>query len=265
MIKLSNIFAMGSVAAVGLTGFGQMAVANDSVTANVSLLSHYVFRGQDLSNNGPAVQGGFDYTHESGAYAGIWASSASLGADDDGVNSTEVDLYLGYSTEIQEYGVGVDFGYLRYDYPHTDSEDDELYVIVSYNDLSFGLWLELDTDTDDAAPYTDPVTTLTDTFDEVSGGNSGTLAYFNVGYDYSLPADFMLSAALGYQTYDVDKVADETTGAPVDFDEVLDWMLGVSKEVAGVELGLTYTDSDIDSDFISGSSSNFTISLSKSL
>ena len=139
-------------------------------------------------------------------------------------------------------------------------------MIVSYNDLSFGLWLELDTDTDDAAPYTDPVTGSIDTFDQVSDGNaSGTLAYFNVGYDFSLPADFMLSAALGYQTYDVDKVADETTGAPVDSDEVLDWMLGVSKEVAGVELGLTYTDSDIDSDFISGSSSNFTISLSKSL
>ena len=265
MSKLSNIVAMGGVAAMGLTGFGQMAMADDAVTANVSLLTHYIFRGQDLSNNAPAIQGGFDFTHDSGAYAGIWASSADQGGDNDGANSIEMDLYLGYSTEIKEYGIGVDFGYLRYDYPHTDSEDDELYFIASYNDLSFGLWLELDTDTDKAAPYTDPVTGSTDTYDEVAGGNAGTFAYFNVGYDYSLPADFMLSAALGYQTYDVDKVADETTGAPVDFDEVLDWMLGVSKEIGGVELGLTYTDSDIDSDFISGSSSNFTVSLSKSL
>jgi len=257
MSKISKILAASSVAAIGMTGFGQVAVADDVVSANVSLLTHYIFRGQDLSNNVPAIQGGFDFTHDTGAYAGIWASSAAGGDD----NSIEVDFYLGYSTELREYGVGIDFGYLHYDFPHSDSEDDELYFIGSYNDLSVGVWLELDTGTDRL--------TLGDESAEVADdSNSNTLAYFNVGYDYSLPADFLLSVALGYQTFDSDAVVVEgSAGEPefVEADEVLDWMIGVSKEVGGVELGLTYTDSNIDGDLISGNSDNFTISLSKSL
>ena len=48
----------------------------DTFSANVGLFSEYVFRGITNTNEGPAIQGGFDYAHESGFYAGVWASKA---------------------------------------------------------------------------------------------------------------------------------------------------------------------------------------------
>ena len=56
-------------------------MASAQLTANVSLTSNYKFRGQDqdvIGKNGtvkdkavkPALQGGFDYAHESGFYIG---------------------------------------------------------------------------------------------------------------------------------------------------------------------------------------------------
>ena len=261
MSKIIQSVVASGIAAVGLAGISQTGFADDVTTANVSITSHYIFRGQDLSNNGPAVQGGFDYAHESGAYAGIWGSSSSLGADahGNGVNSAEIDFYVGYATEIKEYGIGIDLGYLHYDYPHTDNEDDELYFIASYNDLSVGIWLELDSDTDKASNEGG-----TEEADAPADSNSSnTRAYFNIGYDYSLPADFILSLAVGYQTFDTDSELNEDTDSFEEFDEVVDWLIGISKDVGGVELGLAYTDTDDDRiGFEDGD--NITVSISKS-
>ena len=46
-------------------------------TANVGLFSEYIFRGIAQTGGKPAVQGGFDYGHSSGFYAGTWASNIS--------------------------------------------------------------------------------------------------------------------------------------------------------------------------------------------
>src|SRR4051812_36244516 len=69
-----------------------------TTTANIGLYSQYVFRGLTQTNEKPAIQGGFDLSHESGLYAGIWASNiswisdATPGASD----SLEADLYGGF-------------------------------------------------------------------------------------------------------------------------------------------------------------------------
>ena len=63
-------------------------LASAQLTGNVSLTTNYKFRGQDqdvLGSNGnfktsavkPAIQGGFDYAHESGFYIGNWNSSVN--------------------------------------------------------------------------------------------------------------------------------------------------------------------------------------------
>ena len=44
-------------------------------TANIGLFSEYIFRGISQTGGKPAVQGGFDYSHASGFYAGTWASN----------------------------------------------------------------------------------------------------------------------------------------------------------------------------------------------
>lgn len=73
------------------------------LSANISVVSDYRFRGISASDRDPAIQGGIDVTAGSGWFAGIWASSiAEYGGAD-----AEVDLYVGYGNEIGgfEYSV----------------------------------------------------------------------------------------------------------------------------------------------------------------
>ena len=89
------------------------------VTANVTLASDYRYRGITQGNFRPAIQGGFDYAHESGFYIGNWNSSISWLSDGyAGANSVsapiEMDFYGGYKTEVE--GVALDGGLLQYYY-----------------------------------------------------------------------------------------------------------------------------------------------------
>ena len=103
-----------------------------SVSANVTFATDYVWRGMTQSD-GPAIQGGFDYAAESGFYAGIWGSNVNFNYDP-GAGS-ELDYYFGYAFEMG--GVGVDVGYLAYDYPKNGSglDFEETYVGLSMGDL----------------------------------------------------------------------------------------------------------------------------------
>ena len=110
-------------------------LAHAEVTANVALTSDYVWRGTSQNQEDLALQGGFDYAHESGFYAGAWGSNVNFGGA-----STELDLYAGWGTEL-ESGVGLDVGLIRYSYHGSDiaSELDftEAYVGLSYSGLGF--------------------------------------------------------------------------------------------------------------------------------
>jgi uncharacterized protein (TIGR02001 family) len=50
-------------------------------TFNLALASQYLFRGLSQTNGFPAFQGGFDYSHASGFYAGTWLSNISWFTD----------------------------------------------------------------------------------------------------------------------------------------------------------------------------------------
>src|SRR5476651_498722 len=52
-----------------------------TLTGNVGLFSQYIFRGLTQTNEKPALQGGFDYAHSSGFYAGTWASNITWFTD----------------------------------------------------------------------------------------------------------------------------------------------------------------------------------------
>ncbi|MGK0299102.1 MAG: hypothetical protein ACI9XC_002730 [Gammaproteobacteria bacterium] len=47
-------------------------------SANVTLSSDYLFRGQSQTDNAPSIQGGFDYSNDLGFYIGAWASNISF-------------------------------------------------------------------------------------------------------------------------------------------------------------------------------------------
>jgi len=96
------------------------------LTANVTLTNDYRYRGISQSNFKPAIQGGFDYAHESGFYIGNWNSSISWISDTasmGGQNTSapiEMDFYAGYKHDWSK-GFVADFGVLQYYYPTSGS------------------------------------------------------------------------------------------------------------------------------------------------
>jgi uncharacterized protein (TIGR02001 family) len=101
------------------------------ITANVTVVNDYRYRGISQSNFKPAIQGGFDYAHESGFYIGNWNSSISWIGDQYPVGSgspatttapsasVEMDFYAGYKKELIGEGFASDIGLLQYYYPST--------------------------------------------------------------------------------------------------------------------------------------------------
>ena len=87
-----------------------------TVTANVGLFSQYIFRGLTQTNEKPALQGGFDYSHSSGFYLGYWGSNISWISDfAPGTSaSLESDFYGGYKKSWDDWSL--DVGLLRYQY-----------------------------------------------------------------------------------------------------------------------------------------------------
>lgn len=222
-----------------------VSVAAD-LTGNTTFTSNYIYRGLDQSNRSPAVQGGFDWSHGSGLYTAVWASSVARGNE----GSIEVDASIGYATEWQKYGVGLDFGFIHYRFPHISAEDNEIYGVVSYKGFSASLWYELNENTEKML--------VAGQLEEVATeSNANTFIYGRLAYEISVGPEIGISVAVGQQTLDADF---DRTGA--ELDDIVDWSFGVSKAFLGVDFGLMYTDTNLDTD---GKTDFVTLSLSKSL
>jgi uncharacterized protein (TIGR02001 family) len=92
------------------------------ITANVTITNDYRYRGISQTNYQPAIQGGFDYAHESGFYIGNWNSTINWVANttNNGVKAPiEMDFYGGFKKELIGEGFASDFGILQYYYPQT--------------------------------------------------------------------------------------------------------------------------------------------------
>jgi uncharacterized protein (TIGR02001 family) len=202
--------------ALALTAQGTAALAD--IEANATLATDYVFRGISQTDNQFAIQGGFDWSHDSGFYLGTWASnidSQFFGGNTD--PQIELDLYGGFSGDFSD-SWGYDIGYIRYEYPGRGSVDtNEVYAGISFNDFS------------GSVNYSDELNFI---------GDDDDAWYFNAAYDSTLPwYEIGFSASVGYSTGD----AWDNIG----INDYVDWSVGVSKTVLGVDLGLTYTDTNI--------------------
>ncbi len=129
-----------AVATALLAGASNSVLAEPEISANVSLVSDYRFRGISQSNSDPAIQGGFDIAFENGIYLGTWGSSVDFGDD---YGSLELDGYGGWAMETEK-GVGFDVGYAYYGYPGdnnvpADGDYQEVYGSVSYADFTVGI------------------------------------------------------------------------------------------------------------------------------
>lgn len=169
-------------------------VASAELTGNVGLTSNYIWRGVTQSDDGPAAQGGIDYSHASGFYAGTWLSNVDFGDTTD-ANEYEQDLYLGYAGEAGVFGY--ELGLVHYMYPLADDADfTELALSGSYQSFSAGVAYTVDSDIEDAPG---------------AAFAEGDLYYF-VSAGFDLPNDFGLGLLVGSYAFDND-----AAGAELDY------------------------------------------------
>jgi uncharacterized protein (TIGR02001 family) len=119
-MKKTKLLVAALSALLAVPAMAAEEAAESPVKANVSLVNNYLLRGISQTGGKPAVQGGFDYEHHSGFYAGVWGSNVSI-LGDMGVAtnaSLELDTYLGFKNKFAK-DFTYDVGFLRYNLPGT--------------------------------------------------------------------------------------------------------------------------------------------------
>ena len=241
-MKLSVRPTASSVAAAMLI-IAQPAAAQQTeapkaltVTGSIALVSDYRFRGVSQSDEELAVQGGFTVTHESGLYAGTWASNlAGWGAF--GGSNSELDLFAGYKRPIG--GATLDVGLTWYMYPGGASNTDfaEPYVKLSGTvgpvSVLGGFAY---------APKQRALGNFSNT--PFSRGQSDDNIYVWGDASVGIPrTPITAKAHVGYSDGNPGLGPNGTSVAPTG--KYVDWLLGVDAVVGPLVLGVAYVDTDI--------------------
>ncbi|VAW75354.1 Conserved hypothetical protein 2001 [hydrothermal vent metagenome] len=234
-------FAKTIIAATLLASAG---VAQAEVTANVSAVSNYYFRGITQTSNGAAVQGGFDYSNESGFYAGVWGSNVDFGVAS--TESTEIDLYAGFGGEIGS-GVSYDLGAIYYAYPGAGGKDQggdldyaELYVGAGMGMFSasfnYNVWGETGSKPTD------------------NQFNDDGDYFWTISADIPMPEDFSFGAFIAGANFDSD------------VDDYNYWGASLTKDVGefgSLSMNYEQNDGDDSDNFATDDSANFWLGWSK--
>lgn len=232
--KLLGLLALSALTSAPLSAQATMKNFDAELSANVALVSEYSFRGISQADEGPAIQGGFDIAHNTGVYAGVWASNVDF---NDGDQATvEIDVYGGYAGSVN--GISYDVGAIYYAYPGANSSLD-----YDFWEASFAVGRDFDAFSASASFNYSP-----EFF-----GDTGDAQYYALGVDVPLPANLTLSAHVGHQ--DIDQGVDYN-----------DWSLGLGYNIEGFDLSVQYVDTDLSepSECADGCSSRLVFGVSKS-
>lgn len=204
MISTKNGKSLGVLSAavsMAVAGLAAPLAVQAGLTGNIGVFSKYVLRGNTGSceslkagtgtscskpeNDNTAVQGGLDWTHDSGVFVGYWASNlgysysttSTVGAS--GANGFENDFYAGYSGKAGpvSYSVGV----TQYLYINVDDSN----LLEPFATLGVG-------------PVTLGVKYLAQ---DGFWGNQGDM-YWTLAYATDLPKGFKFSGTAGYYLYE---------------------------------------------------------------
>ena len=241
------------VAGAMLAGLSGVSLAQEmksgipgTFSGNVSLTNEYYFRGISQTDDAPAIQGGFDYEVDLAKpvalYLGVWGSNVDFNeaAGVDGA-TIEMDWYGGFRGKLGETGLGWDVGFIYYSYPGADSSLNYDFIeaqgALSYD---FGV-----------AAVTASLNYSPDNF-----GASGTAFYPKLAVDVPIAkTGVTLSGYVAKQF--IEKEA--TFGSP----DYLEWNIGLGYTLAGFDLSLAYSDTDI-SPSVDGKAEAILFSVSKS-
>ena len=239
--KVAISCAVGALLSSSVGGMAPaFADSPHSFSANVALTTNYMFRGVSQTNNGPAIQGGFDYEYTPfNLYAGVWASNvdsssgsvvfrdpvtgeislAPQNADAEEITldpagydgaSAEIDIYAGWTPSWN--GIDFDLGYLRYQYPNTDTSENntnEWHVGLSYDVMGY---------------FTPSYTAYYS--ENWFGGDDAW--YHDLSVEVPLPYDFTLAGHYGWNRFD------DSSG---NYD---DYSAGISRDFYGFGFDLSW-------------------------
>jgi uncharacterized protein (TIGR02001 family) len=167
------------------------------LTANIGVVSNYIWRGLTQSKDGPAVQGGIDYVDPSGFSLGTWASNVDAGTDKP---TYEVDIYGAYEAKLGDFSYKLTTGY----YLYPDGKDINMWDLtpsISWKFFTIGLTYTLDGEPKEPSAF-----------------RQGDFYYYG-GLTFDLPVDFKLNGTIGHYNFnDLGKEGDYTN-----------WQVSVSK------------------------------------
>lgn len=210
-MKKSTVIATALLVSSGFSGTA--AAADPSVTANLGMMSDYIFRGVPQAES--VANGGVDL-EVGGFYLGTWAADVNDGL--------EVDVYAGYGMEF-EGGFSAGVGFTGYYY--TGDFDDtyqEINLSVGWNflsiDYAIGEYDNFDGPTQDydflsvTAEY-EGFYALFGSFGDDSDGD-----YWEIGYGTDV-AGFDVTGSIVFSDEDLSGIADSNGVAQRDESFVL--------------------------------------------
>ena len=212
-MRIKHVFVGILVAALAATS----ASADDEggFSGNVTIASDYSFRGISQTNLLPAIQGGFDYELESGFSFGTWASNVNYGDN----TSQELDLYVGFSQALND-STSLSFTLIQLEYPGEGENADyqELAAGLDIGSISLGFVYS----------------------PSYIGVNDWQFTYLSAGYGTTLGENVDFSASIGLNS------ADDIGGEGED--TYIDYAVGISVPLAGIDLGMQVVGTNIDGD-----------------
>lgn len=233
------ILLMGQASMFSPSAFANEGIQESSVdsglSANISVVSNYIWRGLTQTDNRPAIQGGIDYAHESGIYLGNWNSNITWVADEGYANNShfEMNFYAGLKKDWLGRGFASDIGFIQYYYPSsgtnagfTNPNTGEIYIaqnftvgrVSGYGKFSYSI-------------------TNSQGFSNSTGSN---YSEFNIDYETGF-FNFILNTHVGYQ-----QVQGQYSQAGAPSPNYLDWLIGATKDFGdGFTASLTYVGTNV--------------------
>lgn len=211
LIALLLLFTAVTVQAVTLN-------ENFDLALSAEVVSDYRSRGQSQTLGDPALQASATLSHNSGLYAGVWTSNVDFGFDIK--TRQEIDYYAGYFWQIND-DISLDVGYAKYAYEKSGGLNyAETYAIFSAYGVQLG------------HQYSD----------NFGANQEDSYSWTYLGYETSLPLETTLSLRYGLVDYKDEVLISSSGNTSSRYHE---WEAKVSKELVGLNWGLSYVDTNI--------------------
>lgn len=236
-LALAAAFAVPAFADTAAPAAPAAPASPHTVTGNVGFATDYIFRGVSQTHGKPAIQGGFDYAHSSGLYAGIWGSSITWVSDAQNRSvPTEIDIYGGYKNTFAGGDWNYDLGVITYNYPGTKNTQSNLSASANTTEIYGAIgwkWLtgkySYVTSSHFIGWYGGPAGS------DVTKRTNGS-GYLELNATYDLGDGWGVTGHLGNQKVRNYKKVGDTNAS------YTDWKIGVTKDVGIGVVGLAYTD-----------------------